>query len=74
MTDGERRDVLVQSVERHEAELQRALTDFKMAVERPFAMANEIRDRISAHPLPWILSSVLLGFWLATRNGHHDGN
>ena len=73
MTDVERRHELVESVERHEQELEVALADLKQAVRRPFALANDVRDKITAQPLPWILSSVLLGLWLGTRGGSSNG-
>lgn len=67
MTDIERRQALVDSVERHEQELALALNDFKEAVRRPFAMVDEVGDRIAGRPLPWLLSSMLIGLWLGTR-------
>ena len=66
MTDVEVRQELVASAARHEQELERALTDLKEAVHRPFAIA----DRIAEKPLPWLIGSLLIGLWLGTRNGH----
>lgn len=67
MTDGDRREVLVQSVERDEAELERALADLKRAVRRPFALADQVGERIGENPVPWIVSSLLVGLWLGSR-------
>jgi hypothetical protein len=71
MTDVERRQALLESVDRHQAELGQALDDFKDAVRRPFQVADHVRDRIGEHPLPWLLSSILIGLWLGSqRNGN----
>jgi hypothetical protein len=71
MTDIERREALLESVERHEAELGQALDEFKEAVRRPFQVADHVRDHIGARPLPWLLSSMLIGVWLGSQgNGN----
>ena len=74
MTDVERRDELLESVDRHEAELEDALNDFKQAVRRPFAVMDQVGDRIAGRPLPWLLSSMLIGLWLGSRGGSSNGH
>ncbi len=67
MTTEERRAELLDSVARHERELDRAVEDLKDAVRRP--LVTRVRGQIVEHPLPWILSAVLIGCWLGSR-GH----
>lgn len=66
MSDMEARQELLASAAQHEQELEQALTDLKVAVQRPFA----IGDRIAENPLPWLIGGLLIGLWLGTRNGH----
>lgn len=61
----EQREQLVEDVERNEEQLRRAVEDLKDAVERPFRVV----ERIKENPLPWLLSGVLLGFWLGSARG-----
>jgi hypothetical protein len=64
MTTEERRAELLDSVARHERELDRAVADLKDAVRRP--LVTRVRVQISDHPLPWILSALLIGCWLGS--------
>jgi hypothetical protein len=67
MTTEERRAELLESVARHERELDRAVADFKEAVRRP--PLARVRSHIADHPLPWIVGALLIGCWLGS-----DGN
>ena len=64
MTTEERRAELLDAVARHERELDRAVADLKDAVRRP--LVARVRGQISDHPLPWILSALLVGCWLGS--------
>ncbi len=63
MSDMEARQRLLASAERHEQELEDALGDLKQAVQRPFAIADHIRQ----HPLPWLVGCLMIGLWLGNR-------
>lgn len=65
--NGNRRQQLVAAAARDELELQQALADLKRAVRRPFEVGEQVRERIGAHPLPFLLGSVLVGVWLGSR-------
>jgi hypothetical protein len=65
MSDMEARQELLASAARHEQELEQALDDIKVAVHRPFAVA----ERIAENPWPWLIGSLLIGLWLGSRNG-----
>lgn len=67
MTTEDQRAELVAQTERHERELERAVADLKGAVRRPFAVATRVREQVDAHPLPWMLSALLVGIWLGSR-------
>ena len=69
MTTEERRAELIDSVARHEQELEHAVEDLKEAVSRP--LVTRVRGQIIDHPLPWILSAVLVGCWLGSRGRNH---
>jgi hypothetical protein len=62
----EQREHLVENVERDEEQLRRAVEDLKDAVERPFRLI----ERMKENPLPWLLSGVLLGFWLGSGSAN----
>jgi hypothetical protein len=64
MTTEERRAELLDAVARHEHDLDRAVADLKDAVRRP--LVTRVRGQISDHPLPWILSALLVGCWLGS--------
>lgn len=67
MSDNGRRQALVATAARDELELQQALADLKRAVRRPFEVGAHVRERLGAHPLPFLLGSVLVGLWLGSR-------
>lgn len=62
MTTEERRVELLESVARHERELDRAVADLKEVVRRP--VLAHVRQRIADDPTPWILGALLVGCWL----------
>lgn len=62
-----KRQELVAAAARDEIELKRALADLKRAVRRPFEVGEQVRERFGAHPLPFLLGSVLVGVWLGSR-------
>lgn len=64
MTTEERKAELLDAVARHERDLDRAVADLKDAVRRP--LVTRVRGQISDHPLPWILSALLVGCWLGS--------
>ncbi|HSP98126.1 MAG TPA: hypothetical protein VL049_12925 [Candidatus Dormibacteraeota bacterium] len=64
MTTEERRAELLDAVARHERELDSAVADLKDAVRRP--LVTRVRGQIGDHPLPWILSALLIGCWLGS--------
>lgn len=64
MTTEERRAEILESVARHERELDRAVRDLKEAVRRP--VAARLRHQIADHPTLWIAGALLLGFWLGS--------
>jgi len=68
MSDLETRQQLLAAAERHEQELEHALVDLERAVWRPFALGEQLGERISTHPVPWLLATVLVGFWLGSRS------
>lgn len=72
MTTEEQRAELLEQAERHERELARAVEDLKGAVRRPFAVATRMREQLGAHPLPWMLSALLIGVWLGSRRGGQE--
>jgi hypothetical protein len=67
MSDPETRRQLLQTVDRDEAELERALVDLKRAAARPFAIGTQLREHVVAHPLPWLAAALLVGVWLGRR-------
>jgi len=67
MSGNGRRQELVAAAVRDEVALQQALADLKRAVRRPFAVGEQVRERIGAHALPVLLGSVLVGVWLGSR-------
>lgn len=74
MSDMETRQQLLETAARHEQELERAIGDLKHAVHRPFEAGERVREHITAHPIPWLVGSVLIGLWLGSRNGHPNGS
>jgi hypothetical protein len=60
------REILRVAALRDEQEFHEAVQDLKQAVSRPFRMVH----RFTSNPLPWMISAVLVGFYL----GHSDGN
>jgi hypothetical protein len=67
MSDMHTRQRLLASAERHEEELEQALSDLGRAVARPFAVGRNMGAHIARHPLPWLAASLLVGVWLAAR-------
>jgi hypothetical protein len=61
-TYSDRREQLLRSIERDQEEIRRAVADLRGA-----ARTFNPRDRIVAHPLPWMLGGLLLGLWLGSR-------
>jgi hypothetical protein len=61
-TYSDRREQLLRSIERDREDMHRALDDLRGAA-RTFSP----RDRIVAHPLPWMLGGLLFGLWLGSR-------
>jgi hypothetical protein len=70
MTSEERRAELLESVARHERELDRAVADFKEAVRRPVLV--RLRGQIAEHPLPWIVGALLIGCWLGSGGNRRE--
>lgn len=70
MTTEERRTELLHAVAQHERELDRAVSDLKEAVRRP--LVTRVRGRIVEHPLPWILSALLIGCWIGSSGRRED--
>jgi len=68
MSDLETRQQLLAASERHEQEFEHALVDLERAVKRPFALGEQLGERIGTHPWPWLLASVLVGLWLGSRD------
>jgi hypothetical protein len=62
----EQREILQAAAMRDEQEFHEAVQDLKEAVSRPFRVVH----RFTSNPLPWMISAVLVGFYL----GHSDGN
>ena len=69
MSDMETRQQMLEVAARHEEELERAIGDLKQAAHRPFEVSERVRAHITAHPIPWLIGSVLIGLWLGSRNG-----
>jgi hypothetical protein len=67
MSDLQARRQLLVTVQRDEAEMEHALDDLKRAVSRPFAIGNQLGERVGAHPLPWLFASLLIGVWWGSR-------
>ena len=67
MSDMESRRQLLTSAQCHEQEMEQALGDLKRAVQRPFALREQVGARIGEHPLPWLAASALIGLWLGSR-------
>jgi hypothetical protein len=67
MSDMQTRRQLLASAQRHEQEMQLALGDLKRAVQRPFAIGEQVGAQIGGHPLPWLAACVLVGLWLGSR-------
>jgi len=72
MSDMETRQQLLETAARHEDELEQAIGDFKQAVHRPFAIGEHVHAHISAHPIPWLVGSLLIGLWLGSRNSQRS--
>jgi hypothetical protein len=70
MTTEERRAELLESVARHERELDRAVADLKDAVRRPVLV--RLRHQIADHPTPWIVGALLLGWWLGGSGNRRE--
>ena len=68
MNDVQTREALVSSLERHEEDLEQALDELKVAVQRPFAIGERVAQHIGEHPLPWIAGALLIGLWLGSRD------
>jgi hypothetical protein len=64
MSDMPTRQQLLESADRHEHELERALLDLKEAAQRPFEVVVGVKNHIAQHPLPWVIGSLLVGIWL----------
>lgn len=62
-----RREQLLAVAEQHEAELQQALRDVRLAVKRPFEIAEQVKNQVVDHPVPWLMSALLVGVWLGNR-------
>jgi len=62
------RQALRQSIEDDKAELLDAVDELKAAVQHQF----QLRERISAHPVPWLVGGFLLGLWLSSRGRSSD--
>jgi hypothetical protein len=67
MSDMRTRAQLLASTERDEEDLEKALVELKRAVQRPFAIGNQVGALIGAHPVPWLTAGVLVGLWLGSR-------
>ena len=67
MSDMETRRQLLVTVQRDDVEMEHALDDLRRAVGRPFAIGDQVGERLGAHPLPWLFASVLLGVWWGSR-------
>lgn len=70
MTTEERRAEILESVARHERELDRAVADLKEAVRRP--VLARLRHQIADHPTPWIVGALLLGLWLGSDSDRRE--
>ena len=68
MNDVQTREVLVSSLERDEEELEQALDELKLAVQRPFAVGEHLAEHIGEHPWPWLAGALLFGLWLGSRD------
>ena len=68
MSDLQTRRQLLAVAQRDEAEMERALSDLKQAVQRPFAIPQQVGEQIGLHPLPWLAASLLVGVWLGSRS------
>jgi hypothetical protein len=64
MSDMTTRQQLLESADRHEHELERALLDLKQAAQRPFDAVAGVKNHIAQHPVPWVIGCVLIGVWL----------
>ncbi len=60
--EGER-GALIASVQSHQRELEVAMGDLRRALHRPFAVG----EQMSEHPLPWLISGLLVGIWFGSR-------
>jgi hypothetical protein len=74
MSDLETRRQLLQAAARDEHELERAIGDLKRAVRRPFDVGARLRAHIHAHPVAWLIGSLLLGLWLGSPNGRSSAH
>ncbi|MGD9763135.1 MAG: hypothetical protein AB7V27_05450 [Candidatus Binatia bacterium] len=61
------REALVVAATQHEREVQEALTDLKHAVRDTLSFGEHLRAHMGQHPLPWLGTGLLIGFWLGTR-------
>jgi hypothetical protein len=69
MSAADQRQALLRSVQRDQAELDRALADLKRAALRPFAIGDRVREHVGTHPLPWLAAALMVGVWLGRRRG-----
>jgi hypothetical protein len=61
------REHLLAVAQQHDVELQHALLDLRDAVKRPFDVAEHLKTQVSDHPVPWLVSALLIGVWLGSR-------
>lgn len=59
----ERREELLESIERDQEELREAVHDLTDAARETFVLAERIRES----PVAWLVGGALLGLWLGAR-------
>jgi hypothetical protein len=65
----DQRDVLIESIERHEQALRQAVHELTGAA----SVQLQISKRIKQAPLPWLLAGFLVGMWLGGGHDHRNG-
>ena len=60
---GEKKEALLESVERNQQELRAAVDELTTVAQRQF----DLRERIAQHPWQWLLGGFVVGLWLSRR-------
>ena len=59
----ERREGLLQSIERDQGEVRGAVQELVDAAQVRF----DVRERVKKSPLAWVIGACLVGLWLGSR-------